>query len=349
MFIRYLDFEENGSLHNLNFLSYPSMRSIGYLVVNFGGPRHLNEVEPFLRTLLNDKEVIRTRLPRFLHSFLFSRVAKKRAVTVAHDYQTIGGASPIYEDTEYVASALRQILNAPVCTFHRYLSSTHKEACEKIEKMSCSEIRVFPMFPQFTYATTGSIALFFKEHLPAKTVAKLKWVKSYPTHPAFVKLFQHSILEFMHQKELQEEDTILLFSAHGLPREFVNEGDIYEYECHASFSKIMEAFPNILGRLAFQSKFGPGEWLRPYTIDVCEEIELWNGGRKNVLFVPISFTSDHIETLFEIEQLYMTLILQKGLHPFRLPAFNRSTMWIEAIAAILKDFNPISNRMLIRN
>jgi protoporphyrin/coproporphyrin ferrochelatase len=323
-------------------------REIGYLLVNFGGPRALSEVEPFLQALLTDRDVIRTAMPQTLHNFIFKRVAKKRASKVSEDYAEIGGGSPIFEDTEAVAEALRRHFNAPVLTFHRYLTSTHKKSLEAIVNLKVDEIRVFPMFPQFTYATTGSIARFFHKSLPQSITAKLKWIKSYPTHSAFIRLTQKSIQNFLNDNSLEEENTILLFSAHGVPQSFIEAGDLYEGECLASFQKVMEAFPKILGKLAYQSKFGPGEWLKPYTVDVCEGIRGWHESRENLVFVPISFTSDHIETLFEIEKLYIPIIQDQGLKAYRLPAFNRSEDWIETICSIIQDTLPVNNSMLVR-
>lgn len=325
------------------------MSKTAYLIANFGGPRSLKEVEPFLRALLTDKEVIRTNFPQPFHNILFGRIAKKRAKRVSKDYDKIGGGSPIWADTEYIADVLREKLHAPVFTFHRYLPMTHQSLLQTLEQTECDEIRVFPMFPQFTYATTGSIALFFKRHLSSFTNQKLRWVKSYPSHPAFIQVTQTAIREFLAKKGLKEEETMLLFSAHGLPKAFVEEGDLYEYECETSFQKVMKGFPKILGKLCYQSKFGPGEWLRPYTDEVCAEIEKYNEGRQHIVFVPISFTSDHIETLFEVEELYMPVISKKGYHSFRVPALNRRSDWIEAIETILTDSTPLTTSMLVRS
>src|SRR6185295_13080592 len=122
----------------------------------------------------------------------------------------------------------------------------------------------------------------------------------YAGHPAFIKAYQRRIAEFMQEKELKEEETIFLFSAHGLPQKYIDAGDIYESECNLSFQLVAKGFPKAISKLSYQSKFGKGEWLRPYTDKLCQEIE--DEGRKNLVFVPISFTSDHIETLFEVEK-----------------------------------------------
>ncbi|MFZ0565445.1 MAG: ferrochelatase [Chlamydiales bacterium] len=322
------------------------MASIGYLIINFGGPRNLKEVEPFLYALLKDRDVIRTKWPQFFHNLLFRNVARRRGKKVSADYAAIGGGSPIYSDTEHIAQALSKRLKAPVLTFHRYLEATHETALQQIEALRVNEIHVFPMFPQFTYATTGSVARLLSNHLSSKVLNKLLWVKSYSAHPAFIQTMQQKIRNFMNEHHLKEEETLLLFSAHGLPKSFIESGDLYEYECRSSFAKIMSAFPSAAGQLVYQSKFGPGEWLKPYTQDVCETIET---ERKNIVFVPVSFTSDHIETLFEVEKLYMPILAKRGLNPYRVPAMNRQNEWLDAIEEILKDFNPVNTSMLIRS
>lgn len=299
---------------------------INYLLVNFGGPRSNEEIAPFLRELLLDRDVIRTRFPTFIHNWFFKWVAHKRAITVASDYRLIGGFSPIFFDTQNIAKVLSQQLQAPVLTFHRYLPATHAHSLEKIAE--AKEIKVLPLFPQFSYSTTGSIARFLSRF------PSLKWIRSYADHPAFTHAQQKQIAEFLKAKNLKEEETALLFSAHGLPRSFVDEGDIYESECKKSFEKILAGFPKILGKLCYQSKFGRGEWLRPYTNEMCEEVLNWHEGRKNIVFIPLSFTSDHIETLFEVEKLYLPIIAKKRLNAYRCPALGLNPFWIEALAEI---------------
>lgn len=310
-----------------------------YLIVNFGGPRNLEEIPVFLTALLCDRDVIRTRFPNFFHNWFFSRIARKRAVKIREDYELIGGGSPIYFDTEAIATALREKLQKSVITFHRYLPSTHKDSLEKVE--AAREVIVLPLFPQFCYATTGSIARFFRGH-------RLQWIKSYAKHPAFIASYQKRIRDFLEEKRLKESETILLFSAHGIPQQFVNQGDPYEEECKTSYREVMRGFPLAKGRLCYQSKFGRGEWLRPYTNEVCEDVLKWNEGRKSVVLVPISFTSDHIETLFEIEKLYLPLIEKNGLAAYRCPSLNTEPYWIDALAEIAQEPLLYDTKTLIR-
>ncbi len=326
-----------------------SKNSTAYLLVNFGGPRDISEIEEFLISLLTDQEVIRTPFPAFIHRFLFTRVAKKRSKKIAPDYLAIGGKSPIFEDTEAIAKNVGQILETEVITFHRYLPKTHAAFIEKMESLQdVEQIRVVPMFPQFSFATTGSIALWLKQHLTSKTLDKLQWVKSYAGNPSYIAAMENCLRIFLREKGLKEEETVLLFSAHGLPQDFISTGDIYEEECRLSFEKLRSCFPEALPRLSYQSQFGKKEWIRPYTTEVCEQICDWSQGRKNVVVVPLSFTSDHIETLYEIEELYVGRIREKGLNAFRCPALNLGSDWMETLAGLFKEHAVVNNQMLVR-
>jgi ferrochelatase len=295
------------------------------LIVNFGGPRSLSEVPSFLHELLTDHDVIRPAFPHFLHDRFFARVARKRSHKVAEDYELIGGGSPIYDDTQRIASHL----NAQA-TFHRYLVATHEESLASIRSRE-GNWKVFPLFPQFSYSTTGSSARF----LHKKGFDELQWIKSYAGHPAYIAAMQSCVRDFLSSNYLPEEETLLFFSPHGLPLTFTKTGDPYQSECELSYNLIRAAFPKARSVLAYQSKFGRGEWIRPYTIDLCENIHEIAQGAKNVVFIPLSFTSDHIETLFEVEAQYLPPIREQGLRAFRCPALNHRPDWLSAIPQII--------------
>lgn len=315
----------------------------GFLIVNFGGPRDLAEVPEFLTSLLTDEDVIWTGWPSFFQKWFFKRIAKIRAKTLVHDYAKIGGKSPIYGATECIAKEVERLSGKKISTFHRYLPKTHKRFIEEIEASEEEKIIVFPMFPQFSYATTGSIARWFEERLTPKTCSKLFWVKSYFSHPLFVAAQEELIANFLVQEGLSSEDTLLFFSMHGLPQCFVCLGDPYEQECLGSYKALCAKFPNYQTTLAFQSKFGRGLWLKPYTDQACHQVNA-----KNVVFIPLSFTSDHIETLFEIEEQYLPIIRNRGHLAYRCPALNQQKSWVEAIPKILEESPLFRNKDLIR-
>lgn len=316
------------------------------LIVNFGGPRSLSEIGSFLEELLTDPDVIRTKFPSLIQNWLFRKIARKRAGKMAPDYERIGGRSPIYFDTEEIGNRLRERFGGSVLCFHRYLPATHSETIKQIESLSDEIISVLPLFPQFSYATTGSIARFFQKHLTQNTIKKLRWISSYCDYPAYIACWQRKIDLFLKQHNLK--NPVLLFSAHGLPVSFIKKGDPYQTQCEKTFQKVMEAFPDCLGKLCYQSKFGPGEWLRPYTDEACEQILSWNGKKQPVVFIPVSFTSDHIETLYEIEELYLPLIREKNLAAYRCPAFNLEEDWLEVLADLVVSAGVIENYRLVR-
>jgi len=311
------------------------------ILVNFGGPRSLEEVEEFLYALLADKDVIRSSLPSFIHRRFFARIARKRAAKVTKDYEKIGGKSPIYEDTEALAALLRT--QRPVITFHRYIPKTHEESLQKMEELEGKAI-VFPLFPQFSYTTTGSIARFFKTHFSRPD--NLLWIKSYASHSAYVQAMVTVLKEHFSMHALAEEKVCLLFSAHGLPQAFVDEGDEYEKECQLSFQAIARAFPCTLSYLCYQSKFGRGQWLQPATEEACLRFSF--GERENVVVVPLSFTSDHIETLFEIEELYLPILRARGFKASRCLTLHLHPAWVSAIESILENPSFTLGNKLIR-
>lgn len=322
------------------------MSKIALVVVNFGGPRNLEEVSDFLVALLTDPDVIRTPLPSFLQRAFFRRVAKKRAPKVARDYAKIGGKSPIFEDTEWMSRALSEALQIPTLTFHRYLKSTHKDFLEALHKIEAEKILVFPLFPQFSYVTTGSVVRYFSENVKKDTVQKMRWIASYPVSKKYIEAFCLLIRDFLEEKGLKE--VTLLFSAHGLPVKYVEQGDPYQTECEASFEAIAKEFSEHDSLLAYQSKFGRGQWLKPATIDICTDPDKFLDRKKPIVFIPLSFSSDHIETLFEVEEEYIKPLQDLGFTAYRCPALGRRESWVEAAKEIIQSSDLVENHTLIR-
>lgn len=320
--------------------------------MNFGGPRDLDEVASFLRELLSDRDVVRSGLPKVLHNLLFRSIATLRASRIRKEYAHIGGKSPIYEDTEWLAEQLAGHLKGPIWTFHRYLKKTHEAFLEQIPLMEAlDEIYVFPLFPQMSYATTGSIARWFQERLPGRLWQKLRWVSNYASHPSFINSYKIRIQESLDSLEWKENEVAILASFHGIPLSFVKNGDPYPIQCQNSFASLKQHFPEIVWKMSYQSKFGPGEWIRPYTVDVSSDSR-WLDNRKKVLVVPLAFTSDHIETLSEIENQYLPLLKDMGVQAHRVSAINRLDCFVKGIATILKEHEErpdafVANQMMI--
>lgn len=310
------------------------------ILVDFGGPRSLDEIESFLIELLTDKDVVRNNLWSPLHRYLFKRVAKKRVLKVLPDYQKIGGKSPLYENTELLKEKLQSLLNEETLVFHRYLPQTHPTFFSSVQRFT--SFRVVPLFPQFTYATTGSCAKFFARHLPDHLVQKMRWLKSYPAHPLFVRSWVSLIAPYL------EKDAFLLFTFHGVPEKFIHSGDLYLDECLTSYRAVMAFFPEYSSLYAFQSQFGPDTWIQPSTQEVCEKIERWAKPHQKIVVIPLSFTSDHIETLYEIDQIYLPILKANHYEAVRVPALNQTPLWIETLHQLFLSQDWCNTQMLIR-
>lgn len=329
-----------------NLQAKNTVSKIALVVVNFGGPRNLLEVSDFLVSLLTDPDVIRTGFPSFIQKPFFRKIAQKRAPKIAEDYAKIGGGSPIFSDTEWMAKTLSEILQVKALTFHRYLESTHKDFLDSLDKIEADEILIFPLFPQFSYVTTGSIARWFSKQVKKEILHKMRWISSYSSHEAYIEAFCSLIREFLEEKKLQE--VTLLFSAHGLPVKYVKEGDPYQQECEVSFKAIAEKFSEHTSLLAYQSQFGRGKWLKPSTLNICTAPHLFLDPNKPVVFIPLSFSSDHIETLFEIEEQYVKPLKNLGFSAYRCPALGRRPDWVEAAKTIIQEAKLVENHTLIR-
>ncbi|WP_348663681.1 ferrochelatase [Chlamydia vaughanii] len=301
-----------------------------YLLANFGGPRQSSDIEVFLTSLLTDSDVTGGSLPSFIHKRLFTLIAKRRTHKVIPFYNCIGGFSPIYQDTESLAKTLSSYLDKPVITFHRYLPDTHRKTIQQLEAFQDAPIVGVPLFPHFTYAVTGSIVRFVYKHLPSLNIS---WISNFGNHPQFISCMIDHIQQFLQFHDIPEDNCCLLFSAHGLPMKYIHQGDPYNTQCEKSFEAISERLSNIETHLCYQSKFGPGKWLTPSTKKMCETL---NTNKKYVLIVPFGFTSDHIETLYEIEKEYLSILTGRNYHALRIPTIYQSPNWVASLATIIQ-------------
>ncbi len=320
-----------------------------YILVNYGGPRNLKEVRPFLESLLSDPDVIQTRMPRFLQSFIFKRIAKKQSPSLEKEYKKIGGKSQSFSITEYIARSLEKQLDKPVLTFHRYLTASHESFLRNIQAQNFDEAIIFPLLPQFSYSATGSIARWFKENLPKKILGKLRWIPSYASHKSYTDYFSKHIKAFLKEKYIKEEDSLFIFLCHGLPEKYVQNGDPYQKECEKSFHNVMQSLPKSQAILSYHTKPRNTEWIKPWTHEVVQELEKNGSEKKEILFVPLSFTMDQLQTELDIEEKFLPKLKSLGLSARRIPAFNKKETWIEAILQIMEENDSLKqNQTLVR-
>ena len=318
------------------------MGRVGVLLLNLGGPDKLEDVRPFLYNLFSDPEIIRLPFP-WLQKPLAWLISSMRSQKSQENYREIGGGSPLRRITEEQANALQTSLvqrgyDSRVFVGMRYWHPFTEEAIAQIHGDDLDKLVILPLYPQFSISTSGSsFRLLEKLWEDDPQLQKLDYtvVPSWYDRPGYLRAMADLIAKEL--DKLPDPDRAhIFFSAHGVPRSYVEEaGDPYQQEIEACTEAIVET----LGRpndytLAYQSRVGPVEWLQPYTEDAIAELA--EKGVETLVVVPISFVSEHIETLQEIDMEYRELAEEAGIHNFhRVPALNTHPMFVEDLADLV--------------
>ena len=318
------------------------MSRIGVLLLNLGGPDKLEDVGPFLYNLFSDPEIIRLPVP-WLQKPLAWFISTRRTQTSQENYKQIGGGSPLKKITEAQAEALQAKLHdegqdVSVYIGMRYWYPFTEEAVAKIKRDGIDKLVILPLYPQFSISTSGSSFRLLEQLWREDTdLQRLDYtvIPSWFNHPDYLKSMA-DLIEQELQRFPEPDKAHIFFSAHGVPLSYVEEaGDPYQKEIEQCTKLIMRTL-NISNQytLAYQSRVGPVEWLRPYTEDALEE--LGEKGVKDLLVVPISFVSEHIETLQEIDIEYREVAEDAGITNFqRVPALNTHPMFVDALADLV--------------
>lgn len=308
--------------------------------MNMGGPDSLEAVPYFMRNLFSDREIF--RFPGgWLTQRLFARmITLMRTRKVRAQYAAIGGRSPLNDLTHAQAVALRDTLrqrgcHACVAVAMRYWRPFTDEALRMINREAAqSPVVALPLYPHFSKATTGSSLAELQRVMTQMNFKRQPLViRDYHDHPRYIESLVERISEALPSLPLQ---TQVLFSAHGLPESFVREGDPYVSQIERTFELAREKFAGREFHLAYQSRVGPVKWVGP---SVEEKLsELGARGVKALLVVPVSFVSDHIETLYEIDITYAQHARASGIEVFsRIRSLNGSPTFIAALADLVLD------------
>lgn len=318
------------------------MRRVGVLLLNLGGPDKLDDVRPFLYNLFADPEIIRLPSP-LLQAPLAWLISSLRAKKSQENYQKIGGGSPLRRITEAQAQALRVQLQqegqaVTVYIGMRYWHPFTEEAIAQIKQDNIEELVILPLYPQFSISTSGSSFRLLERIWTADPeLQKIKYtvVPSWYSHPGYLEAMANLIGQTLDQVP-HPSHAHVFFSAHGVPVSYIEEaGDPYQQEIEASVALIMRQMnrPNPF-TLAYQSRVGPVEWLRPYTDEAIATLA--HDGVKELVVVPISFVSDHIETLEEIDMEYREVAENAGIEVFtRVPAPDTDPTFVKALADLV--------------
>ncbi len=318
------------------------MGRVGVLLLNLGGPDRLEDVRPFLFNLFSDPEIIRLPI-KSLQKPLAWMISTLRAKKSQENYKQIGGGSPLRKITEAQAEALQKQLaesgqDAKVYIGMRYWHPFTEEAIDRIKKDHVRHLVILPLYPQFSISTSGSSFRVLEEMWaqdPSLRLIEYTLIPSWYNNPGYLRAMATLIAQELEQSDKPDEVHIF-FSAHGVPQSYVDEaGDPYQKEIEECTRMIMKTLdrPNDY-TLAYQSRVGPVEWLKPYTEEALQE--LGQQGVKRLLVVPISFVSEHIETLQEIDIEYREVAEEAGITHFqRVPALNSHPVFINSLSDLV--------------
>jgi protoporphyrin/coproporphyrin ferrochelatase len=320
------------------------MGRVGVLLLNLGGPDKLEDVRPFLYNLFSDPEIIRLPIP-WLQSPLAWFISTARSQRSQENYKLIGGGSPLRRITEEQGQALREQLqhngqDVSVYIGMRYWHPFTEEAIAQIKRDGVDRLVILPLYPQFSISTSGSsFRLLEAMWLADPQLQQINYtlVPSWYQRPGYLQAMADLIAQEL-DKLPNPNDAHIFFSAHGVPVSYVEEaGDPYQREIEACTALIMQTLhrPNA-HTLAYQSRVGPVEWLQPYTEEAIQELA--EKQVKTLVVVPISFVSEHIETLQEIDMEYREVAETAGIHHFyRVPALNTHPVFIADLANMVSD------------
>lgn len=309
---------------------------LAVVVFQLGGPDTLSAVEPFLYNLFRDPDIIDFPFARLARQPLARLVARHRAGKVWEHYAEIGGGSPINELTRRQAAALEGALSeslpARVFVAMRYWHPLTEEAVAEITGGHFDEIVLLPLYPQYSRVTTGSSLNEWNRRYRHTTPVRV--VKRFYDHPLYLQALRERINEALSRFPVGA-DVHLLFSAHGVPEKIIHNGDPYQRQTEETMRLVMQrgGWPNE-AQLCYQSKVGPGRWLGPMLHETLPALRA--RGVRHLLVVPISFVTDHIETLHEIDLDARRQAAQLGLEQFEMmPALNDSPTFIRALADLV--------------
>jgi ferrochelatase len=322
---------------------------IGVLLVNLGGPDSLAAVKPFLFNLFSDREIIRLG-PSFLQKPLAYLISFLRSGKTRAAYALIGGRSPINEITRAQAEALEcslknstadiQGAGVTVSVGMRYWNPFLEDVIRELHGKGIRRLLVLSLYPHYSVATTGSSLSHLHKILAAYPDITVHAIKSWYDSPRYIDALAGQIRQGLDafgssagsRPSVRGDDIQLLFSAHSLPVKFIEEGDPYVDHIMGTIRAVAEKI-SVPWSLSYQSKSGPVAWLEPSTEHMLTELS--RKGVKNLLAVPVSFVSDHIETLYEIDILYKQMAADLGIYLERIPSLNTVPQFIAALEEIV--------------
>ena len=313
----------------------------GVLLINLGTPDSTDwlDIRKYLKEFLSDKRVIEVNpiiwqiiLNLFILTFRPSKTAKAYKKIWMKDIDM----SPLKYFTEMQTKKLSSKIGNDIVIVDyamRYGNPSINSKIKLMQEHGCENLIILPLYPQYAAATTATVC-----DEVYRTLMKMRWQPSlqiiahYESNPLYIRALSNSI-----NKKLSEIDWVpdlIVASYHGIPKKYFDKGDPYQCYCQKTSRLLSESFNKIPIKTTFQSRFGPQEWLKPYTDKTFEQLP--NEGKKNILVICPGFSSDCVETLEEILIQGKESFLEAGGNNFDLiPCLNDNDDHIELFESLL--------------
>jgi protoporphyrin/coproporphyrin ferrochelatase len=319
--------------------------SIGVLLLNLGTPNATSywPMRRYLKEFLSDRRVIEVN-PFVWWFILNAIVLSKRPFTSGEAYRAIWNRdydeSPLRTITRSQSEHVAALLEADpriLCDWAmRYGNPSIESRLEGLQRQGCDRILLFPLYPQYSAATTATACdKAFDALKSMRWQPAIRVVPPYYGDPAYIEALATSVRESLAKLDFEPEAVIASF--HGLPREYFEKGDPYYCHCAKTARLLREAlgWPEERFLLTFQSRFGLAEWLQPYTAETIERLA--KSGVKRVAVVTPGFAADCIETLEEMGIRGAETFYEHGGEKFAVfPCLNDTPAGIAALIAIVK-------------
>jgi ferrochelatase len=333
----------------------------GILITNLGTPDEAtpSAVRRYLAEFLSDPRIVEA--PRLIWWFaLHGVILRIRPKPVAKKYQHVwtDEGSPLLTISQQQRALLQQAISphfkgkVKVELAMRYGNPSIKDALLNLKKSGAQRILVLPLYPQYSATTTASTFDAIADELKTwRWLPEFRFIQHYHDHEAYIQALVNSISNFQNKNGQPEK---LLFSFHGLPQKYLDQGDPYFCECHKTARLVAERMGLKKDQwiLAFQSLFGREEWLKPYAKNTL--INWAKEGVKNVQVICPGFSADCLETLEEIKVENRDYFLNAGGEKYEyIPALNDNAEHIGMMGQLIKqhasDWLEIENRNTIKN
>jgi ferrochelatase len=316
-----------------------SSNKTGVVLFQLGGPDSIEAIEPFLYNLFCDPDIIDFPFAKLARKPLAKLISTSRAKHVAHHYAEIGGKSPILDFTRRQAVALerelRRDLDAKVVIAMRYWHPMTSAAVAEMAAYGPDEMVLLPLYPQYSKTTTGSsLNEWNRCYEQAKACSRIRIVETFYEDPAYLDSVVAGINSCLDGVDLADLD--IVFSAHSVPVAVIEAGDPYQRQIEHTVDLVWErgGWP-ARRHTCYQSKVGASKWLRPSMHETVKKLAA--AGSKHILVVPISFVSDHVETLHEIDIEHREQARELGITDYRMmPGLTDSQDFIQALAGLVR-------------